>query len=61
MADRREMLEAALEDVLEPQDEGKPVDTEEEHDTDSRNERKTLLTARDADSSIRAIECAILM
>jgi hypothetical protein len=32
MADRREMLEAALEDVLEPQDEGKPVDTEEEHE-----------------------------
>jgi hypothetical protein len=30
MADRREMLEAALEDVLEPQDEGKPV--EEEHE-----------------------------
>jgi hypothetical protein len=32
MADRREMLEAALEDVLEPQDEGKPVDTEKEHE-----------------------------
>jgi hypothetical protein len=32
MADRREMLEAALEDVLEPQDEGKPVDTEDTHE-----------------------------
>lgn len=32
MADRREMLEAALEDVFEPQYEGKPVDTEDTHE-----------------------------
>jgi len=38
MADRREMLEAALEDVLEPQDEGKPVDTEEEVHAESEAE-----------------------
>lgn len=38
MADRREMLEAALDDVLEPQDEGKPVDTEEEVHAESEAE-----------------------
>jgi hypothetical protein len=38
MADRREMLEAALEDALEPQDEGKPVDTEEEVHAESEAE-----------------------
>lgn len=38
MADRREMLEAALEDVLEPQDEGKPVDTEEEVHAENETE-----------------------
>ena len=33
MADRREMLEAALEEVLEPvEDEGKPLEVEEEHE-----------------------------
>ena len=33
MADRREMLEAALEEVLEPvENEGKPLETEEEHE-----------------------------
>jgi len=38
MADRREMLEAALEDVLEPQDKGKPVDTKEEVHAESEAE-----------------------
>jgi hypothetical protein len=38
MADRREMLEAALEDVLEPQDEGKPVDTEPKEEVHAENE-----------------------
>jgi hypothetical protein len=32
MADRREMLEAAMADVEVPEDEGKPVDTEEIHE-----------------------------
>ena len=33
MADRREMLEAALEEVLEPvENEGKPLEVEEEHE-----------------------------
>jgi hypothetical protein len=32
MADRREMLEAAMADVDLPEDEGKPVDTEETHE-----------------------------
>ena len=38
MADRREMLESALEDVLEPQDEGKPVDTEPQEEVHAENE-----------------------
>jgi hypothetical protein len=38
MADRREMLESALEEVLEPQDEGKPVEEQHEEEEVSQDE-----------------------
>jgi hypothetical protein len=38
MADRREMLEAALSEALEPQDEGKPVDTEPQEEVHAESE-----------------------
>jgi hypothetical protein len=55
MADRREMLEAALEDVLEPQDEGKPVEEEHEEvqeevpqDEPARNEKGQFVAKDEA-------------
>ena len=66
MADRREMLEAALEDVLEPQDEGKPVDTEEEiheenetevsKDEPARNEKGQFVAKDEAVSEEESVE-----
>ena len=65
MADRREMLEAALEDVLEPQDEGKPVDTEEEHeemqveasqDEPARNEKGQFVAKDEAVAEETSVE-----
>jgi hypothetical protein len=55
MADRREMLEAALEDVFEPQDEGKPVEEEHEEvqeevpqDEPARNEKGQFVAKDEA-------------
>jgi hypothetical protein len=55
MADRREMLESALEEVLEPQDEGKPVEEEHEEvqeevpqDEPARNEKGQFVAKDEA-------------
>ena len=55
MADRREMLESALEEVLEPQDEGKPqeeqheeVQEEEPQDEPARNEKGQFVAKDEA-------------
>jgi hypothetical protein len=55
MADRREMLESALEEVLEPQDEGKPVEEEHEEvqeevpqDEPTRNEKGQFVAKDEA-------------
>ena len=63
MADRREMLEAALEDVLEPQDEGKPVDTEVEdeevevsQDEPARNEKGQFVAKEEASAEEESVE-----
>jgi hypothetical protein len=63
MADRREMLESALEDVLEPQDEGKPVDTEVEdnevevsQDEPARNEKGQFVAKEEAPTEKTGVE-----
>jgi len=63
MADRREMLESALEDVLEPQDEGKPVDTEVENeevevsqDEPARNEKGQFVAKEQASAEEESVE-----
>jgi hypothetical protein len=66
MADRREMLEAALEEVLEPvEDEGKPLETEEEHedvqeeisqDEPARNEKGQFVAKDEAVAEETSIE-----
>ena len=65
MADRREMLEAALEDVLEPQDEGKPVDTEVENeevqeeapqDEPARNEKGQFVAKEETPAEEESVE-----
>jgi hypothetical protein len=63
MADRREMLESALEDVLEPQDEGKPVDTEVEdeevevsQDEPARNEKGQFVAKEQASAEEESVE-----
>jgi len=53
MADRREMLESALEEVLEPQDEGKPVEEQHEEkevsqDEPTRNEKGQFVAKDEA-------------
>ena len=55
MADRREMLESALEEVLEPQDEGKPLEEEHEEvqeevpqDEPTRNEKGQFVAKDEA-------------
>jgi hypothetical protein len=55
MADRREMLESALEEVLEPQDEGKPVEEQHEEvqeevpqDEPARNEKGQFVAKDEA-------------
>ena len=55
MADRREMLESALEEVLEPQDEGKPVEEKHEEvqeevsqDEPARNEKGQFIAKDEA-------------
>ena len=55
MADRREMLESALEEVLEPQDEGKPQEVEHEEvqeevpqDEPTRNEKGQFVAKDEA-------------
>jgi hypothetical protein len=64
MADRREMLESALEEVLEPQDEGKPLD-EVEHeemqeevpqDEPTRNEKGQFVAKDEAVAEETSIE-----
>ena len=66
MADRREMLEAALEEVLEP-DEGKPLETEEEHEESevevseeqpSRNEKGQFVAKDETPAEEASLEVA---
>jgi hypothetical protein len=63
MADRREMLESALEEVLEPQDEGKPVEEEHEEvqeevpqDEPARNEKGQFVAKDEAVAEETSIE-----
>jgi hypothetical protein len=65
MADRREMLESALEEVLEPQDEGKPVDTEDTHeevqeeapqDEPARNEKGQFVAKEETPTEEESVE-----
>jgi hypothetical protein len=63
MADRREMLESALEEVLEPQDEGKPVEEEHEEvqeevpqDEPTRNEKGQFVAKDEAVAEETSIE-----
>ena len=60
MADRREMLESALEEVLEPQDEGKPVEEqheeEESQDEPIRNEKGQFVAKDEAVAEETSIE-----
>ena len=61
MADRREMLESALEEVLEPQDEGKPVEEEHEEeevsqDEPTRNEKGQFVAKDEAVAEEESIE-----
>ena len=66
MADRREMLEAALEEVLEPvEDEGKPVETEDSHeevqeeisqDEPARNEKGQFVAKDEAVAEEASVE-----
>ena len=61
MADRREMLEAALEDVLEPQDEGKPVEEKHEEeevpqDEPARNEKGQFVAKDEAVAEEEVVE-----
>ena len=62
MADRREMLESALEEVLEPQDEGKPQEEEHEEmqeevsqDEPTRNEKGQFVAKDEAVAVLRAV------
>ena len=61
MADRREMLESALEEVLEPQDEGKPVEEQHEEeevsqDEPTRNEKGQFVAKDEAVAEEESIE-----
>ena len=63
MADRREMLESALEEVLEPQDEGKPVEEEHEEvqeevpqDEPARNEKGQFVAKDEAVAEEEVVE-----
>ena len=61
MADRREMLESALEEVLEPQDEGKPVEEEHEEeevsqDEPTRNEKGQFVAKDEAVAEEKSVE-----
>ena len=63
MADRREMLESALEEVLEPQDEGKPQEEEHEdmqeevsQDEPTRNEKGQFVAKDEAVAEETSIE-----
>ena len=61
MADRREMLESALEEVLEPQDEGKPVEEQHEEeeapqDEPVRNEKGQFIAKDEAVAEETSIE-----
>jgi hypothetical protein len=63
MADRREMLESALEEVLEPQDEGKPVEEKHEEvqeevsqDEPARNEKGQFVAKDEAVAEETSIE-----
>ena len=61
MADRREMLESALEDVLEPQDEGKPVEEEHEEievsqDEPARNEKGQFVAKEQESAEEESVE-----
>jgi hypothetical protein len=61
MADRREMLESALEEVLEPQDEGKPVEEQHEEeevsqDEPTRNEKGQFVAKDEAVAEETSIE-----
>ena len=65
MADRREMLESALEEVLEPQDEGKPVEEQHEEvqeevpqDEPARNEKGQFVAKDEAVAEETSIEVA---
>jgi hypothetical protein len=65
MADRREMLESALEEVLEPQDEGKPVEEQHEEvqeevpqDEPTRNEKGQFVAKDEAVAEETSIEVA---
>ena len=61
MADRREMLESALEEVLEPQDEGKPVEEQHEEeevsqDEPTRNEKGQFVAKDEAVAEEKSVE-----
>ena len=65
MADRREMLEAAMADVEIPKDEGKPVDTEETHeevqeeapqDEPARNEKGQFVAKEETPAEEESVE-----
>jgi hypothetical protein len=61
MADRREMLESALEEVLEPQDEGKPQEVEHEEeeapqDEPTRNEKGQFVAKDETAAEETSIE-----
>ena len=61
MADRREMLESALEEVLEPQDEGKPVEEQHEEeevsqDEPTRNEKGQFVAKDEAVAEEESVE-----
>ena len=61
MADRREMLESALEEVLEPQDEGKPVEEQHEEeevsqDEPTRNEKGQFVAKDEAVAEEEVVE-----
>jgi len=61
MADRREMLESALEEALEPQDEGKPVEVEHEEvevsqDEPARNEKGQFVAKEETPAEEESVE-----
>lgn len=65
MADRREMLESALEEILEPQDEGKPQEVEHEEvqeevpqDEPARNEKGQFVAKDEAVAEETSLEVA---